>query len=467
MVLTLVPALLLMFTRALGFDGLYGQDSYEYLRYSNALYNALNGGESAGDYFWPLYYPLFGAIANFAFGNMTITLSFITLIALIISSIYLFKIIRLLYGNTEYAPHFIILFFILSPSVFVLGVVIMSDLLSTCFIILAIYHALKFNKQSVTRSLYYAAVFALSAIMTRYAGFVVLVPFGFLILFKLLKHKRQLVHLLPILIILGILSIPHFYIRSDNVSGFLNHDWLQQWSFLNFFKSEFNTVDGTSYNKLPNIFYAFYNAYHPKFLIIGIVLLAAIAFKKLKFKPNKTILISYLLYSLFLAGIPFQNSRFLVLNFGLILILLFPVFQSLLHKFSARKKIRNSTFLFILLIQITLCIYVFRPFYHRNQLEKRIVTLMKPYQNKTLYSFDIDVALKGRALNFNYKNMWIERYSDFNSNAMVLFNPNKFRMQWKDKNPMLNWKNMEGNYRLKLIKEGPDGWKLYELKNKN
>ena len=84
LVLTLVPALIIIFTRAFGFDGLYGQDSYEYLRYSNALYNAFNGGESAGDYFWPLYYPLLGAIANFLFGNMVITLSLINFISLII-----------------------------------------------------------------------------------------------------------------------------------------------------------------------------------------------------------------------------------------------------------------------------------------------------------------------------------------------------------------------------------------------
>tara|TARA_Y100000815_G_C13348582_1_gene503182 strand:+ start:3315 stop:4754 length:1440 start_codon:yes stop_codon:yes gene_type:complete len=466
LVLTLVPALIIIFTRAFGFDGLYGQDSYEYLRYSNALYNAFNGGESAGDYFWPLYYPLLGAIANFLFGNMVITLSLINFISLIISSVYLFKIIYLLYDSTEYALHFIILFFTLSPSILVLSVVIMSDLLSTCFIILTIYHTLKFNKQTLTTSLYYAAVFAISAIMTRYASFVVLLPFGFLILIKLLKTKRKLIHLIPILIILCILSIPHFYIRSENVSKFLNHDWLQQWSFLNFYKSEFNTIDGVSYNKLPNIIYAFYNAFHPKYLSIGIVLIVAIVFKKLKYKTNKTLLISYVLYSLFLAGIPFQNFRFLVLSFGLTLILLFPVFQSLTIKISAHNKIRNSIFAFILLIQIFLCYYVFQPFYLRNKLEKNIVSLIKPYQNNTLYSFDIDVALKGRALNFDYKNMWVERYNEFNSNSMVLFNPDKFKMQWKDKNPMLNWENMKYNYNLKLIEKGPQGWKLYEIKSK-
>ena len=62
--------------------------------------------------------------------------------------------------------------------------------------------------------------------------------------------------------------------------------------------------------------------------------------------------------------------------------------------------------------------------------------------------------------------MWVERYNEFNSNSMVLFNPDKFKMQWKDKNPMLNWENMKYNYNLKLIEKGPQGWKLYEIKSK-
>ncbi|MCK0178942.1 glycosyltransferase family 39 protein [Flavobacteriaceae bacterium S0862] len=460
---TVISVVLFIFTRALGFDGLYGQDSYEYLRYANELFNSLNGEKAPGDYFWPLYYPLIGAIVNFGFQDMKLTLNLITLIAFVVSSIYIYKIIRLLYSTSSKAPHYIILFFILSPAIFSISMVVMSDMLSACFIILSIYHALSFKKHNILKSLYFATVFAMCAIMTRYASFVILFPFGILVLFRLTKNKRQLLHLIPIIVIVGVLSIPHFYIRSENVSGFLNHDWLQQWSFFNFFKKQFDTSDGTTYNKFPNIIYAFFNAFHPRFFIIGLVLLIVNFIKDLKFKPNKALLFAYLLYSLFMAGIPFQNSRFLVLNYSLVLILLFPTFQYLLARFSERIKITNNILLLLVLVQICLCYYAFRSFYNRNLLEKKITTLMEPYQNRTLYSFDIDVDLKGRALNFDYKNMWIERYNKLNSNDLVLFNPEKFKNQWKDKNPILNWENIKNNYQLKILEEGPQGWKLYEI----
>ena len=51
-----------------GYNGLYSQDSYEYLRYCVRLYDFLNAGALPGDYFWPLNYPLMGAILAFVTG---------------------------------------------------------------------------------------------------------------------------------------------------------------------------------------------------------------------------------------------------------------------------------------------------------------------------------------------------------------------------------------------------------------
>lgn len=91
---------------------------------------------------------------------------------------------------------------------------------------------------------------------------------------------------------------------------------------------------------------------------------------------------------------------------------------------------------------------------------------MKPYQNNVLYSFDLDVALKGRNLKFDFKNMWLKNYSNFETNSLVLFNKDKFKVQWKDKNPMNNWNLMEQNYELKVLESLDDGWVLYKITSK-
>jgi hypothetical protein len=70
-------------------------------------------------------------------------------------------------------------------------------------------------------------------------------------------------------------------------------------------------------------------------------------------------------------------------------------------------KNQKTAFGLIFLTQITLTIYVGKQYYDRNLLEKTISNEMKPHQNKTLYVFDIDVAMKGRGLQFNYKNLFL------------------------------------------------------------
>ena len=48
----IVPAIAFLVIRlGLNFDGFYGQDSYEYLRYTDALTNYYTSGENPGDYF--------------------------------------------------------------------------------------------------------------------------------------------------------------------------------------------------------------------------------------------------------------------------------------------------------------------------------------------------------------------------------------------------------------------------------
>lgn len=447
----------------IGFDGLYGQDSYEYLRYTKALQLYFKTGIHPGDYFWPLYYPISGAILSF-FLEPKIALQLLSIASLLVSSIYISKIITLLFDKKVNPYLYVLSLFTLSPIVFRLGITTMSDMLSTLFIVLSFYNAIIYSRHKTNQNLYAFLIFCICAIMTRYVAFVVLLPIGILTLTVFIRNRKHLKHIPLLLLCSVILLLPHFIIRSENSTQFLNHDWLTKWSFFNFFKSSFITVDGTSSNSLPNIIYAFSSLFHPRYLLIGILLFPFYIKTKIINSELKIILISFLTYNLFLAGIPFQNSRFLLLSFPLVIILLYPAFAYLLEKMIPTNKIKY--FIIVLsLIQICLCSYSLKPILERNSLEKKIAFQIESYQQNTLYSFDIDVALQGRGLNFRYKNLWVKKYTSFEKNALVLFHPTKFKQQWKDKNPILNWNNLNYHYNLKIIEELPNGWKLYKIQN--
>jgi len=461
-ILALFPiGVFLLFYFQLKFDGLYGQDAYEYLRYSKALKNYLITGVNPGDYFWPLFYPIFGALLSFITQNVAVALLIVSVLSFSLSGFYLHKIINLLFAQAKHSVIYLFVFFIVSPIIFKNGMLIMSDMLSLCFIVLSVYHFLKFKKLKFLKNFYFLAVFSLLAFMTRYASAVVLLPFVISGVWLFFKHKKSLKHLLFIAVILGVLLLPHFVIRMQNPTAFLAHQWVKDWSFLNLFKRNFSTIDGNSKNSMPNIIFVFSNFFHPRFLFAGIVFIPFL-WKYSLIKKLRIYNISIVLYALFLAGIPFQNSRFLIVSFPIILIILFPVFNYL----SQLKFIKNLFGIGIVLsiiLQFFLIAKIFKSTLDRNNFEIEMANLLQPYQQKTLYSFDVDIALQGRDLDFNYINLWYKRYYNLQKGDLILFHPTKFKEQWQGRNPMLNFNHFKDNYKLIVLKELPQGWKLYKI----
>jgi hypothetical protein len=104
-----------------------------------------------------------------------------------------------------------------------------------------------------------------------------------------------------------------------------------------------------------------------------------------------------------------------------------------------------------------------QPMVNRNHLEREIVDAMQSYDRQTLYAFDMDIALKGRGLEMNYINLWRNELDTFQSGALVLFNEEQFREQWRGKNPMINYLRMKESGRLIFVRNFSKGWQLSRL----
>ena len=115
------------------------------------------------------------------------------------------------------------------------------------------------------------------------------------------------------------------------------------------------------------------------------------------------------------------------------------------------------------MLQLVFFSMTFKLIFERAIIEKELATMIQPHEGNTLYSFDVDLAMQGRGLDFEYKNLYMERYESFQQNDLILFDPARYEIQWKDKTPMLNWNFIEQNYKLKVIETHPQGWKLYQI----
>ncbi len=459
-----IPFLFVFTLRILGFDGLYGQDSYEYLRYTNAIQEYMADGIHPGNYFWPVLYPALGSLFGFLFGSTAFALQFISCLSFSLVCVYTLKTIRLLYPKTTFSFFYVLIFAVFCPFLLKMGLIVMSDALALVFVVLAFY----FFFQSYYKNTSLAPIFffATCALMTRYASLFITFPIIMYALY-LVFNRRKFKQFIMAAIVSFVAAIPFLIFQWGALFEATSNSFLKAWSLGNYFKSSFTTGDGTSSFTLPNLVYTLYVFFHPGFIFIGCILslITLKNYKSLFSFHQKILLICSALYIFFLAGIPFQNPRVLGLVFSLILILLFPAFARLMH-LKLIKRFFIPIGIVCVGLQLVFFSMTFKLIFTRTIAEKELATMIQPYEGATLYSFDVDLAMQGRGLDFEYKNMFMERYENFQKNDLILFDPARYKVQWNDKTPMQNWEFIEKNYKLKILETHPEGWKLYQIEFK-
>lgn len=464
LILSILFVILILIRFVTGFNGLYGQDSYEYLRYSRRLTEFFTTGNLPGDYFWPVNFPLLGAILSLVIKDNIFALQLISMLSFIFTAFYALWLIRLIDPSTgRESGLYLVLFLILAPFLFQSAFLIMSDMMAVFLTTAAIYHVLRYQ-DSYQRTDFFLAIFlSASAIMTRYAAAVVLLIPGIFLIVAFSKRFRFW-NLLLGLLVAALCLIPHFLTKGMNAGDFLGHPWLQSWSIKNWFLSEFTTIDGYQNYRLPNLLYGFGNFYYPGFIFMGVIFIFFMQIKKFHRREYWVLSVPAVIYALFLAGIPFQNMRFLLLTFPLAIVLMFPMYQKFKYKFLIKDALFWSFAVLVVLIQMVLIYKYSSGIYEVNRDQKEIAKSVFSYSNRPVYTFAIDGALKCYGIKSDdIVNMWYSQLDSAKISSLVLFNEGKFKRQWKDRNPMINWQMLRNNYRLKKIESLPAGWELFKV----
>ncbi|NIW78169.1 MAG: hypothetical protein GWN16_01345, partial [Calditrichae bacterium] len=415
--LILLTALLLI--RAISeFNGLYGQDSHEYLRYSQRISKFFFSGPHPGDYHWPINYPLYGALFSLIFQSNMLTLQLISIVSLVLTIIYIRNLLGLVYSISSNYEIYVYLGItvIFSPFFLQSAFLVMSDMLAVFFTTAAIYHILKYARTIERKDFLLVIFFTTSAVMTRYVTIVVLTPALILFATHFFKKFNFTNLLLAILIALVCLS-PHILIRGENATNFLENHLLVAWSAKNWFLSEFRNMEGYFNYRIPNLLYGFSNFFYPGFMFFGAPLF--LLFRKKDWQSFATILLlaSVLVYTLFLAGIPVQNMRFLLLTFPLVIVLMFPPFQRFVEKIIQTKLLLKFVIIAVIPIQAALIYKYSHPIWNLNQLEKNIAETLRDEQARPVYTFAIDVALRSYGVENRLVNLWLNEISRVDSTA--------------------------------------------------
>jgi hypothetical protein len=459
----IAPVLLFLFNVTIGFNGMYGQDSFEYLRYSRALHDYFTEGVLPGQFWWPVIYPLAGSLFSFFLPDI-LALQMVSIIGYGMTFYFLQKILLRIHANKASVVNlYLLLFFFLSPFVMRYSSTVMSESLATAFIVGFFYFYLLFIENKNHKHLLLAVFFGCAAINTRYASFMVLVVPGIHTLY-LFTRQLRIKYLVYIILIVMIFFVPDFYLHLYQPGSISDQPHLSHWSFLNYFRRSFSTADGLLSYRFPNIAYVFSNLFYPGFIFAGGLMLIFFRLKTISSVFMKIIAATILFYALFLAGLTFQNDRILMLTFPCILLLLSGTYLELSEWVKRRKAFYfRIMVILVIIIQLGLFYRAFKPFYENSKTIKTVSERMLQYPDKPVYTFNIDMALKAYGVKNEIISLWDKKITDFQPGSLVLFNYTNTAEQWKSMNPMLNWEELHRAHQLGLLENLPGGWQLFEI----
>ena len=466
-ILLAIPLFLCLLLRFFGYDGNSGQDSYAYTGYTQALQNWMHTGIKPISFFWPPGYPLVGAVLSLGFLPASAILQFVSSISLGITLLYLYRLTLKLSTEDTVAKSSFLFFLIwglFAPFVFRNSVANTSDMLACCMIAGAIYHYIMYLHHTKYIDLFLATLFISYGVFTRYVTILVFLPIIIHIILHWGKNGFIFRHATVLLIPVGILLM-YFYFAGFN-ARFIKHPYLSSWSVDNYFSTHFYTPEGQLTYFFPNIVYILYPLFFPGFCIPGFLFfIKSLLYPLLNRAYFVTLMLSFILFSLFLAGNYGQNPRHLLGIYPVVLILCFGGFHSI-HLWLSSTGVWKYILPALILIQILLCARALYPTIKRNKLERYLSKEILSYSqnsNNVLYSFDIDIALKHRQNKIKIKNLNDSVYTYYLPHSLVLINETKWMVQWQNKNPMINFSNLNYNHHLTKLKSYEDGWNLYRI----
>ena len=267
-----------------------------------------------------------------------------------------------------------------------------------------------------------------------------------------------------ILLIVALTFSPGLIFQANDPISLTNNRFASEWSFYNLFRNDFITADGHLSYFFPNILFILSNLVYPGFIFPGIIFLIYFIIFNTRFPYKKIVFPMILIYAIFIAGLPLQNQRYLLLTFPMVLFFFYFSFSGLLETIRKYSRvILLILFGFTLAIQLLLCYRAFKPFFGNSSAIRYVTEKMKKYPGKTIYTFNIDMALQSYQIENEMINLWINRIDSFKPGSLVLVDRKNIVEHWQGMNPMINWESLNKNYPVRLIETMPGGWELYEI----
>lgn len=444
---------LLFLVMWLGFDfnGLYGQDAHEYLRYSKALTAFMESGTDPGSFVWPKLFPVLGTVIGFTGIPIGFALQLISLFAMLGAIYFAQRCLLLLYKTSGG------LFLLLAAATQVYfvrsGLLVMSDALAACFVMGFVYNYLRLRQKQDFKYFIWIGLFAIAGAFTRYAV-VPLITIPLIHAAWMVTQKWNVA--LRIASGLAVIVVGCLILFWNSKAIGLISSISGEWNPANLFRREFIFQSHKESYWVPNGVYIWSNFAHVGYLSSGILLL--LWSPRWNFKLP-FLWMSLLVYLIFLGGIGYQNQRFMVISHLVVLILIFPAFQSLMT-WLKQKKLHWVFVAGTLALNAAFFYYSFSRMFAMHRFEKVVAErALELEDDKPIYAFYVTASLGSYDVPNERVDLW-DKEIEFEKGGYVIFNPKQFEDNTR---VMKNWEAVNRNFELEIIDELPENWNIYRI----
>lgn len=438
-----------------GYQGLNGQDAHDYYRIARAWQAYMvDGGARPIMAEHPHGYPMLGAVLGLVMGPLW-ALRIISVLAFFGVVLILDRSLRRHGADGGVSRAYVLLGIALSPFLLRYALTTMSDVLALTLTTAAFFSAVNWIRDRGYSALSGMIVYLALALFVRLA----VAPIAVLLLLYVAGERaaariapRTLAISALIAVVAGCIIVAALQRNGDLVGT-----PLAEWTALNWFRRDLVSDDGVLHYMFPNILYALGVVIHPGQFTIGLLVVPFFRWEDLKDPATRLAAILLGGYLLFVAGMPFQNDRVLLLALPFTVVLFHLAFQRAYR--AVRASMIKPVLLLLVLgcVQCALFVRAMVPFIHQARVEKELSALADQLSPDHLYSHGMGAALSTYCPDVPVTELWYAEIDTFERGAVIVVHPERLEAQWAGHFPAINWEKARRAGALPVFQR-PDGW---------
>lgn len=442
-----------------GYAGLNGQDAYDYLRLVKAWLAWYQGAEQPRMAEHPHGYPITAALVAGLVGSPVLGLRLVSAFGFGAIILIMRHVLFRAGGDRGAVNAYVLLSTALCPFMLRHALVCMSDVPAIALLIVAFGGAWRWMRDRCALGLLVAMIAALIAFGFRLAAAPVVLVIAFWCTRSMLpRHWRTGVLMgLGAALVIGVLWWwPH-------LNTWIGQGPLAEWSLRNLFRTELHSDDGTLRYALPNVVFVLAVLVHPGFLPIGLLILPFFRRVDLRSAHMQMALSILFVYLLFIAGMPFQNDRVLLMGQPWAVIVLFPAFARARAALDRWTRWPQAIIAIAALVQVALFVRAMLPFMHQAGTERHLAARLNELSAVHIYTHGMGAAFDELCPRAEVTELWYRELDSFEPGSFIVVQPAILQEQWEGRPPSVNWMRAE-RQGVEPMGTFPGGWLIARIR---